>query len=313
MKGLMFLLSGAVLHACHTKDLERLGGLGKRMPATFALMVVGGVAIAGLPPLNAFVSEWLLYNGLMHGALRGQGAGAVACVLAVAFLSMVGALAALCFVRLIGVSMLGEPRSAAAEKAHEASLGMLLPTLPLGVLIVVQAVFAQHIFRFVRPVLDQLTGNSVGSVVANLGLESLSRLNLILFALLCFAVFVSSRIWGKSRISTVGPTWDCGYAAPTAKIQYTARGISELFTTTLLPKRLSPKLTQVLPEGVFSQSAVLDSDTHDPLTRDVYEPFFAKWADRFARLRWMQQGQLHIYLLYILTTLLIALAFSVIY
>jgi formate hydrogenlyase subunit 3/multisubunit Na+/H+ antiporter MnhD subunit len=313
MKGLMFLLSGNVLHACHTKDLERLGGLGKRMPVSFALLTLGAVAISGLPPLNAFVSEWLLYSGLMQGALMGHGAGGVACVLAVALLSLIGAVAALTFVRLIAVAMLGEPRTDAAAKAHEASWGMLLPILPLGFLIIAQALLANRIVGWLWPVLSQLTGNRVVFSSHDLGINSLVGLNLTLLLVLVVAIGLGALIWGKSRIGAVGPTWDCGYAAPTARIQYTARGVSELFTESLLPKRFGPKLVHELPAGVLPTAAAFGSDGHDPITRDVYEPFFTRWAERFSRLRWMQQGHLHIYLLYILTTLVIALTFSVLY
>lgn len=313
MKGLLFLLSGNVLHACHCKDLERLGGLGKRMPITFGLLSIGAIAISGLPPLNAFVSEWLLYSGLMRGALMGRGAGGVACVFAVALLSMIGAIAVLSFVRLVATSMLGEARSAAAESAHEAAPGMWLPLLPLGLLVFVQALFADRILAWIRPAACQLLDSDAARNLQGLGLSSVVRVNLALLLLLAVAMGLGFSFWSKSRIGVVGPTWDCGYAAPTARIQYTARGISELFTETLLLRHFTPKLDKRLPTGILPKAAAFASDSHDPLTRDVYEPFFSRWADRFARLRWMQQGQLHIYQLYILTTLLLALAFSVLY
>lgn len=313
MKGLLFLLSGNVLHACHTKDLERLGGLGKRMPISFGLLMIGAIAISGLPPLSAFTSEWLLYLGLAQGALIGRGAGGVACVFAVALLSLIGAVAVLSFVRLVTVAMLGEPRSAAAEKAKEATFGMWMPLLPLATLIFVQALFADKILLWIRPVASQLLNPIAVQSLPQLGISTLARFNLALLVLLLAALGIGAVVWGKSRVGNVGPTWDCGYAAPTARIQYSARGISELFTETLLLRNFTPKLEVRLPQGVLPKPAAFESNGHDPLTRGVYEPFFTRWADRFARLRWMQQGQLHIYLLYILTTLLIALAFSVFY
>jgi formate hydrogenlyase subunit 3/multisubunit Na+/H+ antiporter MnhD subunit len=313
MKGLMFLLSGAVLHACHTKDLEQLGGLGKRMPVTFGLFVLGGVAISGLPPLNAFVSEWMLYSGLMKGALMGRGAGAVACVFAVALLSLIGALAALCFTRLIGSSMLGEPRSPSAEKAHETGVGMLVPMLLLGVLLVAQALAPLRFFRLLAPAVAQLLEhgpNDAWPLGLFSGLHHLGQVNLTLMALLVVAVVIGGLVWGKRRVGAVVGTWDCGYVAPTARMQYTARGFSELLTETVVPRLLRPRIEKRLPRGIFSGQAELVSNTSDPMTRDIYEPFFTRWADRFARLRWMQQGHLHIYLLYILTALLVALAYA---
>lgn len=313
MKGLLFLLSGNVLHACHTKDLERLGGLGKRMPISFGLLLIGAIAISGLPPLSAFTSEWLLYLGLAQGALMGRGAGGVACVFAVALLSLIGAVAVLSFVRLVAVSMLGEPRCTTAEKAREAPIGMWLPLLPLAVLIFVQALFADKILLWIRPVASQVLNPVAVQSLSQLGISTLVRFNLALLILLMVALGIGAALFGKSRVGHVGPTWDCGYAAPTARIQYSARGISELFTETLLLRPFTPKCEVRLPVGVLPKPAAFESNGHDPLTRGVYEPFFTRWADRFARLRWMQQGQLHIYLLYILMTLLIALAFSVSY
>jgi formate hydrogenlyase subunit 3/multisubunit Na+/H+ antiporter MnhD subunit len=310
MKGLLFLLSGNVLHACHTKDLERLGGLGKRMPITFALLVIGAVAISGLPPLSAFVSEWLLYTGLMRGALDGVGAGAVACVMAVAMLSFIGAIAALCFVRLVGTSMLGEPRSDDALRAKESSLGLWLPAVPLGLIVIAQGLFPNRFLGWIHEVVAQLLGSNGLDGIASLGLGTIARVNRMSFIVLVIAIAIVAVVFGKRRVRSTVPTWDCGYAAPTARMQYTARGMSELFTDVVLPRRLVPKFIRSLPVGVLPTAGHLEGETSDPLTRDAYGPFVTRWADRFARLRWMQQGHLHIYLLYILMTLIVALAFS---
>ncbi|MGC4069547.1 MAG: proton-conducting transporter membrane subunit [Polyangiaceae bacterium] len=313
MKGLLFLLSGNVLHACHTKDLERLGGLGKRMPMTFALLVVGALAIAGLPPLNAFVSEWLLYTGLMRGALVGSGAGAVACVMAVAMLSFIGAIAALCFIRLVGTSMLGEPRTENASSAKESAIGLWLPAVPLGLIVIAQGLAPDRVLGWIHHVVGQLLGSNGLDSVSSLGLGTIARVNRMTFGVLLFAVIAVQLVFGTRRIRGTVPTWDCGYVAPTARMQYTARGISELFTEIVLPRRLVPKVSRRLPVGVLPTSGHLEGETSDPLTRDAYGPFVTRWANRFARLRWMQQGHLHIYLLYILMTLIVALAFSAIH
>ena len=312
MKGLMFMLSGSVLRGCHTKDLEHLGGLGKRMPVTFGLFALGAVAISGLPPLSAFVSEWLLYSGLMKGALTGEGAGAVACILAVAMLSLVGAIAALCFARLIGAAMLGEPRSTLAANAKESPLGLLVPMLVLGALVVVQALIPAKIVQWIAPVADQLLGAVAANGTPELGLRALGRLNLGLLLLVLATVGLGGGIWRRRIKSRNVPTWDCGYVAPTSRMQYTARGMSELLTEILVPSRFAPRAIVRLPRGILPQISELKTDQRDPLTRDAYEPFIRTWADRFAKLRVMQQGHLHIYLLYILLALLLAIGFSVI-
>ena len=113
MKGLMFLAAGSVLHGTGTKDMEKLGGLMKRMPWTGAAMMVGAVAISALPPLNGFVSEWLMYLSLMKCGLATTGGRGLTALLAVGLLALVGGLAAITFVRLTGIVLLGSPRSEA--------------------------------------------------------------------------------------------------------------------------------------------------------------------------------------------------------
>ena len=129
-KSLLFLGAGAVVHATGTRDIERLGGLAKRMPLTWAAFLVGSVAIVGLPPLNGFVSEWVTYQallagGMLEGPIRLQ-------VLAVAGLALVGALALACFAKVCGIVFLGQPRMPEAWSATEAERGMLAAAVPAG-------------------------------------------------------------------------------------------------------------------------------------------------------------------------------------
>ncbi len=124
-KGLLFLGAGAVHHATGTRDLDHLGGLARPMPRTALLFVVGAAAIAGLPPLNGFVSEWLVYLGFLDGLGRPGGDLLAFVALGAPVLALVGGLAAACFAKVVGVAFLGSPRSAHARHAHEASPSML--------------------------------------------------------------------------------------------------------------------------------------------------------------------------------------------
>ena len=103
-------------------------------------------------------------------------------------------------------------------------------------------------------------------------------------------------------------TWGCGYPAGTPRIQYTARSFSELFAESLLPPFLRTPTAALRPQSPFPGLSSFSSDCSDPLTHGVYEPFFSRWAARFARLRWLQQGLLHVYVLYIL--LVVVLGFG---
>ncbi len=307
MKGLMFLGAGSVLHGCRTKDLEQLGGIMKRMPLTGAAMVLGAVAIAGLPPLNGFVSEWIIYLGLIHASLESTGATAVIGLLAVGLVALVGGLAMLCFVRLIGVAWLGQPRSERAEHAHESPASMTGPLVVLAAAAAAAGLAPSVLAALAGRVAAQFIGPDI--VPMDIPLQEMGLLNAVLWALL----LIGAALWrmlNRRRPQAEDATWGCGYAKPTPRMQYTARSFAELMSERILPKRLGPRISVAVPATLFPKSGNVSSDAGDPLTRGIYEPLLARIGDRFARLRWLQQGVLHAYLLYILVATLLALAWT---
>jgi len=309
MKGLMFLSAGSIVHSCSTRDIEHTGGLLRRMPSTGSAMLIGAVAIAGLPPLNGFVSEWLIYLGLIGGGLqRGHAAGSVA-LLSVGLFALAGGLASLCFVRLAGVVLLGEPRSDAARHAHEspASLTSPLWVLALGCLAI--ALFPDALVLLQGGVILHVFGAPVAAELGQVGasLSMLGRINALLVALLAAFGALLALVTRPSRQQPSVDTWGCGYAAPTAKMQYTGRSFSEFFSERLLPRFLRARISPQARLTTFPSSGAFESQCVDPLTRNVYEPFFAVWADRFSRLRFLQQGVLQVYLLYILFVVVVGL------
>jgi NADH:ubiquinone oxidoreductase subunit 5 (subunit L)/multisubunit Na+/H+ antiporter MnhA subunit len=306
MKGLLFLSAGSVLHGAGTKDLERLGGLMKRMPTTAVLMILGATAISGLPPLNGFVGEWLMYLGLIEGGSAAPGASGIAALFIVGLVALVGGLAVLCFTRLIGIALLGTARSEAAAQAHESSVWMTGPMILLALGSLAVSVAPARALHLLQPVVAQIAGaatatafESVAGSTRAIGFCALG----IWAALFAIGVIVVR----LTRSSATEQTWGCGYAAPTSRMQYTARAFSEMVTERLLPPPFRPRLTTTAPNDIFPSRGSFSTQSADPFTRGVYEPFLARWADRFVRLRWLQQGVLQVYLLYILLVLLLAL------
>jgi NADH:ubiquinone oxidoreductase subunit 5 (subunit L)/multisubunit Na+/H+ antiporter MnhA subunit len=307
MKGLLFLSAGSVVHGTNTRDLERMGGLLKSMPWTGGAMVFGAVAIAGLPPLNGFLGEWLIYIGLIDGGMM-PGAAGVASFLATGLLATIGALAALCFIRLIGIALLGAARSSAAEHSHESSVEILGPILVLALLSTLVALAPVPFVEISASAASSALGGIGG--IQELGRAPLDTLGLVNGAI-CGAVALALgvlMIFQRNRTIESGPTWGCGYARATPRIQYTARSFSEFVAERLLPRRLRPMIVKSPPAGLFPKHADFASDTADPLTRRLYEPFWERWAGFFSRLRWLQQGMLHLYLLYIVLFVVAALA-----
>jgi formate hydrogenlyase subunit 3/multisubunit Na+/H+ antiporter MnhD subunit len=309
MKGLLFLCAGSVLHGAGTRDLEALGGLARRMKWTGPLLLLGAVAIAGLPPLNGFVAEWLLLRGLFAGALARAGAPGIAALLAVGALAFVGALAALCFVRLAGIALLGNPRSEAAAHAHESPAGMLAPMLLLAGGCVALSLRPALALRPVAAFAGQIFGAQVAAAVEALA-PSLASLGAFSSATVLLLAALAAVLAARVRRPAAALTWDCGYAAPTARMQYTAGSFAQLATEDLLPPGLVPRASVQLPPGLFPAPAAWRTEDADPLLRRWYEPFVARWADRFAGLHWLQQGVLHVYLFYILAVAVAGLAWA---
>jgi len=312
MKGLMFLAAGSVLHGTGTKDMEKLGGLMKRMPWTGGAMMAGAVAISALPPMNGFVSEWLLYLSLMKCGLATNGGRSLTAFLAVGLLALVGGLATITFVRLTGVVLLGSPRSEAAGRAHESSRWMLAPMLLLGFLCTTVAVCPQAVAGLLPGVLDQVIGAGAGAEFPGMGpaaapLSTLGYLNAWTLIALGTAAAISLAL-SRARAQSEGPTWGCGYLVPTVRMQYTGRSFAEMFAEHLLPRFLRPRTIRQAPLGVFPAQSSFGSTCPDPVSERLYEPFFRSWADRFSRLRILQQGKVHVYLVYIVVTVVLALA-----
>jgi len=226
-------------------------------------------------------------------------------LLATGLLSFVGAMAVLCFLRLVGVALLGEPRSAEARTAHESSAWL---TAPMGLLLTASAAIA----IFPAPVVAAVaraSGSIRGAAAPALPDAPLATLGGVNSLVGC-AIVVA---WGvfallrRGKPESRDATWGCGYLAPTPRMQYTARAFAELFVAKLLPERLRPRFSQATPTKVFPEPAAFASTCDDPLMRGVYDPFFVRTGDRFARWRWLQQGILHVYILYILVVLILAL------
>lgn len=304
MKALLFLGAGSVLHGAGTRDIEHLGGLMRRMPWTGAMLTLGAVAVAGLPPLNGFTGEWLITMGLIHGGQRGGGVGDVGMLLTVGLFSVVGALAAVCFTRLVGIVLLGSPRTAEASRAHESGPTMLGPMVVLAGLCVASGLATGPLLTMAGPVLRQFFPVPV---LADSG--GVSEMGLIVWAgLLLGALILLRRL--RQQPSEEAETWGCGYAAPTSRMQYTGHSFAELAETHLVPAALQPQAGPGALREIFPGPLRHLVDYADATLRLVYLPLFDNWARRFAQLRTYQQGKTWFYVGYIGAVLILGLAWS---
>ncbi len=314
MKGLMFFAVGSVAHSTGAKDMEKLGGLMKRMPWTGNALLVGAVAIAALPPLNGFVSKWLIYLSLMKCGLPSNNAPSLVALLTIGFLALVGGLASITLVRLVGIVLLGAPRSAAAEQAHESSAWLIAPMQLLLFLCLAVALLPQIVVGSMGTVLEQILGADARASLLELQatdaplavLGNVNAWTLIAGVTAAMGLLALTR----KRVQAQGPTWGCGYVQPTARMQYTGRSFAEMIAEHVLPRLLRPRTSRTAPQGLFPSGGEFAAECPEPVRARVYEPFFRRWANRFARLRFLQQGKVHIYLVYIMLMVVLALAWA---
>lgn len=293
-KGLLFFAAGSIVHATGTRRIETMGGLARAMPVTATAFIVGAAAASALPGANAFVSELILYMGFLNAARDGSIMALGAAVLAIA-----GALAVACFVRLTGVVFLGAPRS--DVHAHEAPATMRAPMLLLAVAAIALGVAVAPAIAALAPLAGSRAAvDAIAPFASTLPLLALAGV-----AATIGVVFAARR---SPRV----PTWGCGYAAPSARMQYTGRSLGEWLTERLVPSFIAPRVELERPRGIFPAAARLAVDARDPFAVRIYLPVARRWARRAMQLRWLQQGRLTIYLLYILVTLLAFIAWSLV-
>ncbi len=310
-KGLLFLGAGAVVHATGTRGIEALGGLLKRMPWTGAAFLAGSVAICGLPPFNGFAGEFLIYAGSFK-AILGAGALALGGVTVLVALALIGGLATACFTRAFGIVFLGESRSPVAKAAHEVDATMRGPMLILAVLCLVIGLAAGTVVRFMEPAVGMLSGSSVaegggGSVQWIFPMALSSVLLLLIMAAGALVFFRRSCLAGRPMRETV--TWDCGYAAPAASMQYTATGFAQPLTNAAA-RILRSRVEFHPPKGIFPSTASFHAETPDIARESLFDPMFRKTAAWLGRLYWLQQGRVHFYILYIVVALMVLLGWA---
>jgi len=310
-KSLLFLGAGAVVHATGTRDLEQLGGLARRMPATAALFLAGAVAICGLPPFNGFASELVVYLGLARAAVA---PGAAWAALPAPLLAATGALAVACFVKVVGVVFLGTPRSAAAEAAHEAP-GLMRASMAALAAACALLGFAPGL---VAPALERATAVWTGAplegqplaALVPFGWVSAGALALVVaLALLLLALRPLGRR-ARARQPEL-PTWDCGYAAASPRLQYTASSFAEIVTARFA-WALRPHVQPPVVDRFFPAATTFRSHVDDTVLDRLLLPASRISLVATAWFRALPQGQLQRYILYVLSILVPLLVWAVI-
>jgi hydrogenase-4 component B len=305
-KSLLFLSAGSAIHGTHTRQIDHLGGLAKTMPFTAMMFLVGAVAICGLPPLNGFVSELFVYIGLL-GTIMTDRIMTSLCVIVIPILAMIGALALACFVKVYFAVFLGTPRTSAPACAHESPLAMRMPMLVLAAgcaMIGLAPVL-------LTPILDSaIAGWIIKPDSPTMSISTVAPLKVVSIMSVLLVVLIISMMATlklRIRISRYAGTWDCGYASPTSRMQYTASSFAQMIIK-IFGWVLRPHVHWPLIKGLFPQPSKMDSHVDDIVLDRVIVPI-SRGAERwFNWFRRFQQGITQQYLLYILIAVILMMS-----
>jgi hydrogenase-4 component B len=299
-KSLLFFGAGSILHATGTRDMETLGGLASRMPATALLMFPAVLAVSALPPFNAFLSEWFLYRGIFASLSRGYPWTAALALMALAF---TGGLAAVAFAKFYGILFLGTSRSPAVDHAHDPSRAMLLPMAVLACLSLGTGLAGVLLL----PCLDRIVGVIAPGTSASLalGLRGDMRFLAGAEALLLLGGLSVFLWWRRSASSPETgsrrpPTWDCGYAMTVPRAEYSGSSFSDAWAP--LHPGLKARIRRI--RATFPKPVAFRSEFQDVVGEMYLGPRMERIAERLLRFRGLQPGYLAIYILYVLLALL---------
>ncbi len=316
-KTLLFLEAGVTEHATGTRDMDRLGGLARAMPRSGVIAFVGTLGIAALPPLNGFVSEWLIFQGLFQGFRTHSDLVAILIVVAAATLGLTGGLAIYAFVRGYGIPYLGMPRTRQAAVATEAGQPVAGPAL-LAIACVALAVGAPVVLVGLASAIRTATGVALRPILlpgkltvipAHTNFSGFSPTYLTVFLLAVLIVPVLIYVAGRPRAgSTVVPVWDGGMLAFRPRMQYSAMTFSAPTRVTfdaLYRPSVSVQRASDDPAG-RSGPVHYESQATPVFERYLYAPVVAavEWLADFVRP--LQSGDVNLYLLYVFVAVLVA-------
>ncbi len=300
-KSALFYAAGNVYLASHTMNIEKLGGIRMFMPVTAIVFFISALAICGLPPLNGFVSEFLIYGGIFNWLSH---AGLVAMIIigfALLSLVFIGGLAMLCFTKAFSIVFLGNSRKENPEKIEEAGFWQLLPMLLAVFMIFLIGLFPSLFITILQQPVLLFTGG-LNPVAGGAGFDAVSSLYKINYLSLGFILLILSVLLFRKRFTrnspvNIGPTWGCAYPSASPKLQYTAGSFVRTYTKLAKPfleiGKHEMDITEVFP-------AKKQYETHP---YDIIERFFIDKPLKLIKIfisvfLFLQNGRLQRYILY---------------
>lgn len=321
-KGSLFLGAGSVLFSTHTKNMEALGGLIKKMPVTALFILVGCLSASALVPFNGFVSEWLVFQSLFFNISHGEAGINIVSILAAAVLALSGALAAGSYVKFFGISFLGLPRTERAMTASEVPNVMNAGVGILAALCLFIGIFPMLFLKMVGMVVLTLTGRTAAEMLHGGLFAAYCRLDaagntvspaiiMSIMLIAIFAVLAGLKITGKNYSVRKYATWDCGFERLTPRMQYTATGFSGPLKIVFKSIYCFSNRLEVSGNRYHPKEMEYSSSLEYVFEKYLYDPIVS-FANRFSRKAkfTIQTGSIHSYLIYIFIAVLAMMLYN---
>lgn len=319
-KSLLFFSSGSVAQQTQTSDMEKLGGLIKKMPRTGLVFLIAAIGICGLPPFNGFISEFLIYSGLIEGVKIHDTNEMILFSVSLAGLSVIGGLSILTFTKSFGTVFLGNARKQLPVEPHEVSLQMLVPQYAIIALMISVAIFPAFYLQVIGNVIMSLTKGVIIPQPAGFTnylsiMQNISNYSMLFICIV--GVF-----WGirykllSTRSKVIQPTWGCAYAAPTSKIQYTGKSfsktLSKMFNFIVIERK---QYTELKAGEIFPEKRKHASHYHDFFEFRFIHVITNQLVYAANYFKFIQNGRIQSYVLYgivFILTIFILTAFNII-
>ncbi len=302
-KSLLFFAAGSVYQQTHTRDMEKLGGLLRKMPQTGLFFLIGGLAIGGLPPFNGFVSEFLLYSGILQG-IKYIGINYISLMIfSLAGLAMIGGLSMITFTKSFGTIFLGSPRTQLHHEPREVDLSMRVPQYVIIMVMLTVGIFPQFYFNLIYRIIltmvpATLSGNKLVLAQVLHSISSVGMFALVFIAIAALIYLVRNSLTRKRQVAEES-TWACGYPLPTAKMQYTgksfAKSLVKLLNFVVLEKK---KYKEISAIEVFPAERKYSSHFSDLFETKIINGLVSRLIYSLNYFQFIQNGKIQMYILY---------------
>jgi hydrogenase-4 component B len=302
-KSLLFYSAGSVYRQTHSRDMDKLGGLIKKMPQTAVLFLFGAIAIGGIPPLNGFISEFLIYSGILCG-INSSGISQVTLMITTfAGLSLIGGISILTFTKTFGTVFLGMPRQTLKHSPSEVSLLMLMPQYIIVALMILIGLFPGYLINIAGTILGRnsfpdfsLDMNGLSTYISVM--KSISFASL-LFITITGLVFTVRWVISRGNEKKYGVTWGCAYVAPDNRMQYTGKSYSKTFGKLLSFVMIEKKgYSEIKKIEIFPEPRKYRSFYLDLFESKIINPVTNLVTRFFNLFLFIQNGKVQAYIIY---------------